>query len=86
MSGDLVRLGQDVLVVLFLFALRVGIPLLILFVVGAWLKKLFEPQTTSGLELVKVKNAHRIEVWSGGLVRRFRWIQVWLREQATKHV
>lgn len=42
---------QQILVLFFMFALRLGLPLLIIFLVGAWLQKLLqEPETASGPE------------------------------------
>lgn len=86
MSPDLMRLGQDILVMLFVIAMRVGVPVLVLFVVGAWLKKLFEPQKTSSEELARLKHGAAAEKWDAVLLRPFRWIQVRLREQFTKHI
>lgn len=37
------RFGLDLLVMIFMAALRIGIPLLILIAVGAWLKHVLEP-------------------------------------------
>lgn len=49
MSGDMERAWQDLLVVVFLVALRIGVPALILFAVGAWLKHILEPSAGSAL-------------------------------------
>lgn len=85
MAPDLPMLGQDLLVMLFVIALRVGVPLLVLFVVGVWLKKLFEPQKTSSEEL-ELKNGAAVEKSEDVLARPFQWIQVRLSEQFTKHI
>lgn len=86
MSADWLKLTQDILVVLFMLALRVGVPLLILFALGAWLKKLFEPQTTSSEELAKAKRQTAAALWNDKLLRRVRSIQARLRRQFIRHV
>jgi hypothetical protein len=84
-SGELMGLAQDILVTLFLIALRICVPLLILFAFGAWLKKLFEPQTTSPEELLRAKRDARAESRGVLLRRSFQEIAVWVREQSKKN-
>ncbi len=42
MSVDLIGVVRDVLVIAYMFVLRIGVPLLITLMIGAWLRKLLE--------------------------------------------
>ena len=42
MPDDLTRILQDLLVTFYMFAVRIGVPLLIVLLLGAWLKKVLE--------------------------------------------
>ncbi len=42
MSIDLVAIVRDVLVLAYIFVLRIGVPLLVTLMIGAWLRRLLE--------------------------------------------
>ncbi len=42
MSIDLFAIVRDVLVIAYMFVLRIGVPLLITLMIGAWLRRLLE--------------------------------------------
>jgi hypothetical protein len=59
---DWLELTQDILVAVFLFALRVGVPVAILFAVGAFIKKALE-EPEPGLERQAAQDKVELHCW-----------------------
>ena len=49
MSIDIVAIVRDALVIAYLFVLRIGVPILITLMIGAWLRRLLEERDASEL-------------------------------------
>ncbi len=50
MPNDIFAIVRDVLVIAYMFVLRIGVPLLITIMIGAWLRKLLEEKEPAAEE------------------------------------
>ncbi len=50
MPNDIFAIVRDILVIAYMFVLRIGVPLLITLMIGAWLRKLLEEKEPAAEE------------------------------------